>query len=218
MYSVSGVMMQLKLEPLVDLASGSIYGFEVLSYPAYDADVNVEALFEQATPLELWRALDIQINEIRAFVANDFDDIFFFINIDSRFFLIPGFARMLVNKVTGLSVALELSAPISNDPVSMANYHALKKIGIAFWLDDYKGAMKDLDFSWDGVKLDKSFFWRYRNGDASIGDYCDFMRVILGERLMFICEGVEKESDVSSALSLNVKLGQGFNFKTIYLK
>lgn len=218
MYSVCGVLMQLKLEPLVELACGQIYGFEVLSYPAYDADVNVEAVFEEATPLELWRALDVQINELRAFTANGFNDIFFFINVDSRFFLMPGFARILMNKVKGLSVALELSAPIGNDPVSMANYHALKNDGIAFWLDDYNGTIKDLDFSWDGVKLDKYFFWRHRDGDTSIRDYCDFMRVIFGDRLKLICEGIERESDVSSAMSLSARFGQGFNFETIYFK
>lgn len=216
MYNIGGVTMRLKLEPLTDLVCGHVYGFEILSYPV-DSNVDVEKIFEHASPLELWRVLDIQFSELRAFAAVDFSHKMFFVNIDVRFFSIPGFSKIFLEKTEGISISLELSKPIKKDAIQGVNYNELKRAGVEFWLDDYNGSTENLDFNWDGIKLDKYFFWRYRDGDSSISDYCDFMRVIFGERLKLLSEGVESNSDLMKSLALKIPMGQGYKFNTIYL-
>ncbi|TBL73141.1 EAL domain-containing protein [Obesumbacterium proteus] len=154
----------IKLQPIVELKTDSIIGYEVLSY--FTDDVDSEYYFQHAPENILISIFNQQVKQ----VASNPTGYHYFINLSVRDLL----STELENKIqvsSAQKLVIELQDPENlvglNDMEKtqlVRNLEWLREHHIAVWLDDLDEPLLStvcaLNFCFDGIKIDKYAFWR----------------------------------------------------------
>ncbi len=203
-----------RYQPIVELDSDVIIGFEMLSKIDSEQCVNPETFFMKLDDNAFIDIVRQQIECInRFYYEQDFGyNILFFINIRLSSLRSPKFAY-LINNIARCRLALEIDFM---DVMSFADRNVIKNItmlldyGHDIWLDDYDGGEFNQlveAISWSGIKLDKSFLWKYEMDSEKL-------RGVLSSTLLtgrkVIIEGVETYQQRVSCRQAGFILGQGF--------
>lgn len=222
----------LHFQPVVDLSSGTISGFEALTrwnHPKRGLVAPGEFIpcaEETGTilPIGLW----VLKNACRQLLHwrgahPEAPDLSMSVNVSARQLVMPGFADQVrdVLAETGLPahcLALELteSAVIANPQATTLVLDSLKALGVRLYLDDFGTGYSSLSYlhhlPMNAIKMDRSFL-------ASLSERREYAAVVyaivtLARNLgvAVIAEGVEKPEQLAMLQSMECEFGQGFLF------
>ena len=223
---------ELHYQPIIDLSSGSVAGFEALIRWRHDQQgfISPGAFIPVAEETGLIIPLGQWVLETACRQAQHWCQQFprqsplsISVNLSSRQFNQSG----LVNSVqailtrTGLSpqqLKLELTESVAMENVDLAieQLLRLKQMGLQISLDDFGTGYSSLSylhrFSIDTLKVDRSFVSRMDAADEDGDIVCTIIK--LGHQLgmAVVAEGIETASQYQSLQALGCDYGQGYWF------
>jgi diguanylate cyclase (GGDEF)-like protein/PAS domain S-box-containing protein len=228
--AVNNSAFTLVYQPIVELTSGDIAGFEALvrwPHPEWgmmQPDQFIELAEETGhiVPLGSWvlgqAATDI-VRWIRR--APDHAPIYVSVNVSARQFRDPGFVDGVrtVLADSGLAPAalmLELteSVLLRRDDRILSDLRQLKEIGVKLTLDDFGTGYSSLSYlrelPIDGLKIDKSFVDGIAISAQRLALAEGIVRIARTLELNVIAEGIETEVQRDLLVSMGCRFGQGY--------
>ena len=213
-------------QPLVDLKSGAIVGFEVLArWTNSDGNVITPSVFIPIAERDnLIDALTEKIVTDACRQAAAWQGTFILaVNISPTQFRVPNLSASLVKAVqaTGfeidrIHIEITESALLEKDDVVRSNINTIKAAGMGLALDDFGTGFASLTslhgFPFDKLKIDMSFV---RSMQHNAGSRKIVASVIgLGQSLgmTVVAEGVETEEQAAILRRFGCDLGQGYLF------
>lgn len=213
-------------QPIVDLKSGTIVGFEVLArwtdgagsaispgvfIPAAERHGLINALTERIVTDACRQAVTWPGNFILA------------INISPTQFRDPNLSLNLTRLVqtTGfplnrIHIEITENAVLENDDVVRSNILAIKSAGMALALDDFGTGFASLTrlhyFPFNKLKIDMSFVRNIRHDAGSRKIVASVIGLGHSLGMTVVAEGVETEEQASILRRLGCDLGQGYLF------
>ncbi|BEU77986.1 EAL domain-containing protein [Enterobacter asburiae] len=212
MITLNGVPLTFKLEPIIDMFSQKVIGYEILSKPE-DNTVNTEAFF-LSLPVEILGGVFYE--QLRFFTAQctlDPERVRnLFINLPLCLLLREGFLRTLPEYLTVTDLNLEIQYdPVTLTPEVIDYVKTLLPEGVRLWIDDVDACGGSIlnDPSGPGIKIDKEAFWSMYRSQAqlSVLTHCSDERVIV--------EGVETAEHINYLKDNRVCFGQGYYWPAI---
>jgi EAL domain-containing protein (putative c-di-GMP-specific phosphodiesterase class I) len=230
----------LVYQPIVDIASRRLAGFEALvRWPRGDGRVTSPAEFIPLAeetgiiyPLDQWvfaqaccavhdfdQALSRHAPEARgAFATN--------INISAKHFrnpLLVGQLEQVMNTcgVSPKNITLEITESVLLDNVQSAREVAakLRELGLGLCIDDFGTGYSSLSyiqrFSVDSIKIDRAFVAGLSAGDADPGSEAIVRTIVTlgaGLGLKVVAEGVETGEQLGFLQDLGCRFAQGYLF------
>ncbi len=213
-------------QPLVDLKTGTIIGFEVLARwtdqtgaaiapSAFIPTAEREGLINALTERIVFDACRQAATWVGTFVLA--------INISPTQFRDPNLFASLNQAVqaTGfplhrIHVEITESALLENDKVVLANIKAIKSAGMGLALDDFGTGFASLTslhyFPFDKLKIDMSFVRSMQHDAASRKIVASVIGLGQSLGMAVVAEGVETETQASILRGLGCDLGQGYLF------
>lgn len=230
-HAVERSELELQYQPIVDLVTGRLSGFEALVrwrhperglvWPEEFIPVAEEnGLIE---PISRWVMEDAcrQTQEWRNETPNA-ENVTISVNLSSRSFSHPGIVDVVaqVLQETGLpasALKLEVTeSSIMDNHSSSDVMDALKELGVQLYLDDFGTGYSSLSylqrFNVDALKIDKSFVQRLA-GEGEPGEIVGAITSLahnLG--LKVIAEGVQTPAQLEQLRALGCEFGQGYLF------
>lgn len=209
MHHVRGETFSLVFEPIVDMTSDKIVGYEGLCRCS-NSNVSAEIFFKTLSIKEHLDLLSRQLQKYQKWVEQHpeiYHERTLFLNINQELLLEADFPTFFLPYCRHYPINLELE-PLR--PLTSAHRLAIKELvdsyGIPLWLDDYAGGiLPALPEAWSGIKLDRYFFWSLRVNNKN--------NIVLDDafsRTNVICEGVETDLEKKAALALGLRYGQGY--------
>jgi diguanylate cyclase (GGDEF)-like protein len=219
-------------QPIVDLASGEIVGFEALlrwQHPTRGL-LGPEEFIPVAEETGLIRELGWwnlreacrQISEWRAALAAH-SHLTISVNLSAKQFLQPNlvedirkFLRELALAPEALKLEITESTVMADPAAAVEMLQQIKSLGIRLAIDDFGTGYSSLSylhrFPLDTLKIDRSFI----SGMGEEGEGMEIARTILpmanNLRLDVVAEGVETIQQVAMLKKLHCKYAQGFYF------
>lgn len=213
-------------QPLWNLNSRTLFGFEALLRFPERPDENIESVFERAREGGTLFQLDARsiAKSFKSFPHSYFsEDILLFVNLYPSTLLHPQFPAFL-NKlweehselrgkiVWELSEAIQESA-LWNTQEMKERVQLLKELGWFIALDDIgKGVSeipKIIELQPDYIKLDRYFSQGLAESEAK-QRFISLLSSYVSDNTVLILEGIEKEEDLKQARKLNVPVVQGY--------
>ncbi|MGV1791938.1 sensor domain-containing phosphodiesterase [Rhizobium sp. A37_96] len=213
-------------QPLVDLRTKSIYGFEVLarwSDPEL-GDISPAVFVPLAENSGLISLLtDLIVREATRLVASTAGDFILAFNMSAAEFRNPALLEFLKNSLapsqfplSRICIEVTESVLFDDDEQARETFLQLKNAGITMALDDFGTGFSSLSrlhsFSFDKLKIDKSFV-------ESMERDVDSRKIItsvigLGQSLgmRVVAEGVETTVQADGLRDLGCDIGQGWIF------
>lgn len=208
---------RLAFQPIVDLVSGTIVGYEALARFGEIGTRSPGPYFAAAE--RVGRAADLEAHLVgRALAARD--DVpagcFLAVNVSPQLLGSPGVTALLraESDLTGLVLELTEHVPVDNLTALRRRIDALRERGLLLALDDtgagWSGLRQVAELRPDIVKLDKSLVTDVDVDEVKqglvelVGQFVDR----LGSRLLV--EGVERYEELDTVLRLGVPLAQGW--------
>ncbi|WP_409011838.1 EAL domain-containing protein [Aeromonas salmonicida] len=209
MHHIRGETFSLVFEPIVDMVSDKIVGYEGLCRCS-DSNISSERFFKTLSVVEHFDLLTHQLQKYQKWVEQHpeiYRECTLFLNIDQNLLLEADFPTLFLPYCCYYNINLELEPRC---PLSRAHCLAIKELvdfyGIPLWFDDYSGGMSPvLQDAWSGIKLDRYFFW-----SLTVNKKENFMLDNVIARNNVICEGVETNLEKKIALALGLRYGQGY--------
>jgi diguanylate cyclase (GGDEF)-like protein/PAS domain S-box-containing protein len=213
-------------QPLVDLASGRITGFEALvRWPHAERGMISPAEFiPVAEETGLINALGgLMLRRACVDAASWPDDVRIAVNLSPAQFRIGNLLSVVMDalKQSGLPakrLELEITETLLLEKSSqvLATLHALRALGVRISMDDFGTGYSSLSylrsFPFDKIKIDQSFV----RGLAANRDAQAIIRAIVslgkGLGVIITAEGVETEAELSCLRAEGCDEGQGFLF------
>jgi diguanylate cyclase (GGDEF)-like protein len=216
----------LQYQPLVELVSGSIYGFEALvrwNHPERglvrpDAFIPVAEQSGLVVPLGRW-VLERACMEAAGWTCADGRPVTISVNLSARQLVDENLLAVVRRALdrSGLEpgrLLLEITESALADDDAVSALDDLKRLGVSLAVDDFGTGYSSLSrlrtLPVDTVKIDKSFIDGIANGD------CAFVAAILTLAedldLATVAEGVEHYDQTRSLLELGCTKAQGFLF------
>ncbi|MGL4666860.1 MAG: hypothetical protein ACRCWR_02900 [Saezia sp.] len=199
----------LVFEPVVDMLNDEIVGYEGLCRCA-NPRISAEIFFKQLSTQEHLELLSRQLQKYQKWVEQHperYQARALFLNINQALLLESDLPGLFVpyNNYYPIHIELELMWPLT-----CAHRAAIENIvdnqGMQLWFDDYIGGRLPVARDvWNGIKLDKYYFWSLINHKErllGLGDPFTAADVI--------CEGVETTLQKRAALALGLRYGQGY--------
>ncbi|SFH67834.1 putative bifunctional diguanylate cyclase/phosphodiesterase [Albimonas pacifica] len=215
----------LLYQPLVDLASGRLSGFEALARwtgpdgaPAAQPDEFV-ALAEQTG--QIMRLSEQLLRQACADAARWPEGLRLSFNISPAQLGDPGLARRILDTLAEeglpparLQIEVTETAVMRNPDMGAMILDGLREAGVRVALDDFGAGYSSLAqitrLRFDGIKIDRGFI--ARAGDGGEGD--EILRAVLGLALGLgveaTAEGIETEDQLARLRALGCGFGQGF--------
>ena len=192
------------LQPVLDLRTGSVHGFEALLRGPAGSDVNPPALFRRARRERWLGELEYRARSLAFEAAERFlqGEEVLFLNADIRFPLPPSHYPNLVLEVN------------EAQDVSLAQVERLRKEGLRLYLDDYGishgNLARILDIGPYGIKVDRSIIRGIAedNRRFAIARALATLAADLGMEL--VAEGIETGEDLVAARRAGFGFGQGY--------
>ncbi|MEO0348556.1 MAG: EAL domain-containing protein [Cyanobacteria bacterium P01_A01_bin.15] len=223
---------QLYYQPIIDLGSGNIAGFEALIRwqhpergmvpPNEFIDIAEDTGLILAMGRWILNEACCQLRQWQQLFPRE-TPLFISVNLSSRQFIQPELANMIAaivhhHRVNPRGLKLELTESVAMEDVEAAidQLIRLKDKGLHISLDDFGTGYSSLSylhrFPIDSLKIDKSFVDRME----SIGENADIVGTIvtLGHRLRLdiIAEGVETPEQAHLLKQLQCQYAQGYLF------
>ena len=213
-------------QPLVDIGTNAIVGFEVLARWTGDdgRDIPPSTFIPIAEDHGLINELTRKIVVDACREAVTWRGTFVLaINLSPTQFRKPDLFEFLVNAIRGTDFPLDRvhieiteSALLDDDEIVTSNIQSLKSVGIGLALDDFGTGFSSLTrlhaFPFDKLKIDMSFVRSMQNDSGSrkiVGSV-----IALGQSLgmTVVAEGVETEEQAAILRKLGCDVGQGWLF------
>lgn len=231
-HAVDADQMAVHYQPLMDLSSGRVTGFEALvrwRHPQrgllYPADfLSLAEETGAIVPLGRW-VLEVACAQLACWRAADpaLDGAFLCVNLSPRQLadarLVDDVRRALTR--TGLpaeQLALELTEGmlVADDRVAVDRLRALKRLGIRLAIDDFGTGYSSLSylrrFPLDVLKIDQAFVQDVDRDadDLALAKAIVQLGVVLG--LATVAEGVERAGQAEAMRSIGCGVAQGYLF------
>jgi diguanylate cyclase (GGDEF)-like protein len=221
----------LAYQPIVEVASGKLVGFEALarwidSERGFVSPVDFIPLAEETgliLPLGRWvtRTACEQLAAWRR--EHDCPDLIMSINISGVQLGAHGFLQETPRIVeeSGLQprdVMLEITETVlmQNTDAALARLHALRALGFHLAVDDFGTGYSSLryvrSFPVDILKVAKDFIDGVANDDGEQAVAAAIVQLGHSLDLRLIAEGIEDEAQQHALAALNCELGQGYHF------
>ncbi len=204
-------------QPIADLQTGEVVGFEALARFGQGLGGSPEAWFAEAAQVGL--GVDLEIAAIRAALAYLDDlpgDAYLSLNVSPQTALAPELAELLdAFPADRLAIELTEHARIDDYPALTAALAMLRARGVRLMVDDVGAGFASLHhilrLAPDGVKLDRSL---------TSGIEVDAARRALAAALVgfgreigatIVAEGIETQDELHALRDLGIRCGQGFH-------
>lgn len=216
----ANVIAGLRLQPIVDLKSGEVIAYEVLSRLV--DDISPETYFCQLSAFEHLQIFMWQYNSVLS------------TELKEKFHINLPVAVMLESECVITIFLLEHKNRIVieiQDPETLAtltpeervsfvdNVEYLISVGWNIWIDDVNGWCFDdivaLNLSFRGFKIDYHTFHAARNYSRSL---CEMIFDLQKLSRMIVVEGIETGEDKELALKEGIRFGQGYFWKEKFIK
>jgi EAL domain-containing protein (putative c-di-GMP-specific phosphodiesterase class I) len=218
----------LAYQPIVDLDSGEIAGFEALvrwPHPEWGMMLPSDfiALAEETghiVPLGAW-VLQQAAADMARWRPGAPGDPYVSVNVSARQFLVPGFAGSVAGAIAsaGLdprALVLELteSALLDRDEQVSAVLQEVKQAGVRLAIDDFGTGYSTLSYLQelpiDLLKLDKSFLDGVTDSPRQRVLVEGIIAIASGLSLRVIAEGIETEEQRETLIAAGCHYGQGY--------
>ncbi|MGD0066974.1 MAG: EAL domain-containing protein [Streptosporangiaceae bacterium] len=228
--AVNNSAFTLVYQPIVELTSGEIAGFEALvrwPHPEWgmmQPDQFIELAEETGhiVPLGSW-VLGQAVTEIVRWIrlAPDHAPMYVSVNVSARQFRDPGFVdgvrRVLAESglaPSALMLELTESVLLRRDDRVLSDLRQLKEIGVKLTLDDFGTGYSSLSYlrelPIDGLKIDKSFVDGIAISAQRLALAEGIVRIARTLELNVIAEGIETEVQRDLLVSMGCRFGQGY--------
>ena len=217
---------ELHYQPVVNLASKEISGFEALirwNHPAKGL-ISPAAFIPLAeeigfiVPLGEW-----VIRQACATAALWPDDLHVAVNISAIQFRSPGLMQVIVGALaasglspTRLEIEITESVLLHNKDATLAVLHQLRALGIRIAMDDFGTGYSSLtylqSFPFDKIKIDRSFVKNITEDSSSLNIVRAVAALANGMGMTATAEGVETAEQLHSIASEGCTEMQGFLF------
>lgn len=218
------------LQPIVDLQSKRVVGFETLirwQHPEKGL-VFPDQFIPVAEHVNMVQQLDRLMLEKTCEIFPQLDalgrsDIVISVNMSGMNFNTQNIVKSIVRTVKGYNIdprriRLEVteSALIDDPEHAEEVLHDLKDAGFGIALDDFGTGYSSLGylhrFTIDAIKIDRSFVARLHENDKSFEIVNALIKLAQIFHLGTVAEGIEREDDIATLLSMGCRLGQGYFF------
>ncbi|MGL5266224.1 MAG: EAL domain-containing protein [Plesiomonas shigelloides] len=200
-------------QPIVDNLTKKTFSFEILSRPvSLGRKFNIEGYFNSLSAADVtWVAL-MQLKMIKSMGrVNSMLPVN--VNIHYQSLFDNDFISM-VSRVSNSKLIFEINGFRFNDYLLTdlcSAFYKIKSFGHEVWLDDYSvnNATKELLLAlpWDGVKIDKSLFWKL--SPEELLAKVKFCRGVVDN---VIIEGVEDDFLFNLSVRSSANFSQGFHW------
>ena len=217
---------ELHYQPVVNLASKEISGFEALirwNHPSKGmiSPADFIPLAEEIgfiVPLGEW-----VIRQACATAAQWPDDLHVAVNISAIQFRSPGLMQVIVSALaasglapTRLEIEITESVLLHNKEATLAVLHQLRALGIRIAMDDFGTGYSSLtylqSFPFDKIKIDRSFVKNITENSSSLNIVRAVAALANGMGMTATAEGVETAEQLHSIASEGCTEMQGFLF------
>lgn len=212
MIHLNGFPFTFKLEPIINIFSQKVMGFEILSKPQ-NKMINTEAFFlsqpDKILETVFYEQLSFFTKKCNAETEHVND---LFINLPLCLLLREEFLQTLheYQLITNLNLEIQYD-PVTITPEVMSFLKTLSLEGVRIWIDDVdvRGMSIFNDPASLGLKIDKNTFWAmYKSQDKlPVFTHCSENRLIV--------EGVETADHIHYLKDNGVFLGQGYYWPAI---
>ena len=217
---------ELHYQPVVNLASKEISGFEALirwNHPA-------KGLISPATFIPLAEEIGFivpmgewVIRQACATAAQWPDKLHVAVNISAIQFRSPGLMQVIVSALaasglapTRLEIEITESVLLHNKEATLAVLHQLRALGIRIAMDDFGTGYSSLtylqSFPFDKIKIDRSFVKNITENSSSLNIVRAVAALANGMGMTATAEGVETAEQLHSIASEGCTEMQGFLF------
>jgi diguanylate cyclase (GGDEF)-like protein/PAS domain S-box-containing protein len=217
---------ELHYQPVVNLASKEISGFEALirwNHPA-------KGLISPATFIPLAEEIGFivpmgewVIRQACATAAQWPDNLHVAVNISAIQFRSPGLMQVIVSALsasglapTRLEIEITESVLLHNKEATLAVLHQLRALGIRIAMDDFGTGYSSLtylqSFPFDKIKIDRSFVKNINEDSSSLTIVRAVAALANGMGMTATAEGVETAEQLHSIVSEGCTEMQGFLF------
>jgi len=218
-------------QPIVDLETGKIKGFEALA--RWESEKRGFVFPDDFIPLaeerNLVMAIDFQILEKSCLQLKkwqtqlDYKDIYISCNLYGDHFFSLSLAKdisIILKKVgiepSQLRIELTERALLNNSDVVLENMRALKKLGVKILLDDFGTGYSSLSylhlFPIDVLKIDRSFITNVHDHKSHQAIIKTIIDLAINLNMDTVGEGVESLEDAVILNTMECKYGQGYYF------
>ena len=217
---------ELHYQPVVNLASKEISGFEALirwNHPSKGmiSPADFIPLAEEIgfiVPMGEW-----VIRQACATAAQWPDDLHVAVNISAIQFRNPGLMQVIVSALaasglaaTRLEIEITESVLLHNKEATLAVLHQLRALGIRIAMDDFGTGYSSLtylqSFPFDKIKIDRSFVKNITENSSSLNIVRAVAALANGMGMTATAEGVETAEQLHSIASEGCTEMQGFLF------
>ena len=217
---------ELHYQPVVNLASKEISGFEALirwNHPSKGmiSPADFIPLAEEIgfiVPLGEW-----VIRQACATAAQWPDDLHVAVNISAIQFRNPGLMQVIVSALaasglapTRLEIEITETVLLHNKEATLAVLHQLRALGIRIAMDDFGTGYSSLtylqSFPFDKIKIDRSFVKNITENSSSLNIVRAVAALANGMGMTATAEGVETAEQLHSIASEGCTEMQGFLF------
>lgn len=224
--------LELQYQPVINIQSGIISGFEALARWNNSKRGNVSplefiALAEEAgliIPLGEW-ALTTACSQLKSWITNDplASSLFMAVNVSSSHILtgnISALTRDALAKsgLDGANLKLELteSTIMENSDIARNILLDLKTYGISLAVDDFGTGYSSLSYlsriPADTIKIDRSFVSKIDTSDEGYNIIKVIINLAKSLGMTIIAEGIETKEQLNKLKTLGCHYGQGFLF------
>lgn len=219
----------LHYQPIVDLRTGLIAGFEALirwhsptrGFIRPDIFIGLAESTSLILPMGEW-VIEESGRALQQLQQQCEQSLFMSINIASRQIEEPTFNERLVGKVTELglnrhNVKLEiLERSLFNSEVAMHWTQEVRALGFPLSLDDFGTGYSSLqylnDYHLDSIKIDKSFVDGLASNSRSTSLCAAMINLAKALDMSVIAEGIETADQAIALKGMGCDLGQGYYF------
>ncbi len=219
------------LQPILDLSSGRIKGFEALirwQHPERGL-VFPDEFIPVAERTNVVQHLDqMMLEKACALLPSlqekaDGEELFISVNLSGINFetidIVNSVRRTIMDSgVDPGHIKLEIteSALIDDPDQAEKVLRGLKALGLIISLDDFGTGYSSLSylhkFTIDDLKIDRSFVMQLHDGRKSLDIVRAIVALAKSFKLNIIAEGIEREEDIVALTSLDCDMGQGYLF------
>lgn len=211
-------------QPIVDLQSGRIWGFEGLSRPGPTSGfAHAGELFEAAEREQLlWELEEVSRNRVLAQAAHWPNDTCLFLNTTPVVFADKRFAQSLDRAVRSTPaldasrVVLEITELSEQQHIDglLEQVQALKDSGFDIAIDDVgigaSGLSRIMRLRPSWLKLDRSFCHRVSDEPLAQNMVRFLVHFARLSNVKVVAEGIERHEDLATLIELGVRFGQGY--------
>lgn len=227
-YSDETTKLRLVFQPLIELKTGKITGFEALARYKSEA-------FGQISPVEFIpiveknriavafgkKIIDLAIIFIKKLMAQGINDVPISVNISTLQLLDPWFVVNLLKKLKEAEVPtnlfiVELTETVFSTNLKLLNERLteLSEAGIRAALDDFGTGFSSLsrveELRFNTIKIDKSFIQKLTAENMHKTTIPEIINICHKFNLASLAEGIETEEQYNLLRDIGCKYGQGY--------